>query len=134
MRWQEEKRGTLEAKGKPQIEVSSPVEFKGHAGLWTPEDLLVSAVSSCTMLTFLSNVARAELRLVSYECDATGTLEMVDGKFRFSRIVLAPRIVIAHADDHDKTHAAFKKAEASCLVTNSLITTVEGEPQISIRG
>jgi organic hydroperoxide reductase OsmC/OhrA len=133
VRWNSEKRGTLTAKDKPSLEVASPPEFKGHPGIWTPEDLLVSAVVSCTMTTFLSFAAKKGIALEAYECGATGTLEMVEGKFRFSKVVLHPKIVVARAEDLEETLDAFHQAEASCLVANSLLTKVEGEPEILVR-
>lgn len=132
-RWTQQRRGVLAAEGKPALEVASPPEFKGHPGVWTPEDLLVAAVSACTMTTFLSFAARREVQLLSYECDATGTLEMVEGKFRFSRVVLRPRIIVARNEDVSGVLTAFHDAEASCLVANSLLTKVEGEPEILVR-
>ena len=133
VRWNSEKRGTLTAKDKPSLEVASPPEFKGHPGIWTPEDLLVSAVVSCTMTTFLSFAAKKGIELAGYQCGATGTLEMVEGKFRFSKVVLRPRITVARAEDRDKALDVFHQAEASCLVANSLLTKVEGEPEILVR-
>jgi organic hydroperoxide reductase OsmC/OhrA len=130
--WSGEKRGILGCGGKPDLEVASPPEFKGHAGFWTPEDLLVAAVNSCTMMTFLSAAAREKISLVSYEADAKGTLETADGIFRFTRVVLRPRIVVSRAEDRERARAAFKKAEAGCLVTSSLLTVVEGEPQVDV--
>ncbi|HSC71991.1 MAG TPA: OsmC family protein, partial [Candidatus Methylomirabilis sp.] len=105
----------------------------GHPGIWTPEDLLVAAVNACTMTTFLAFAARKEIQPVSYECDATGTLETVEGKFRFSRVVLQPRIAVARQEDVSKALAAFHDAEAACLVANSLLAKVEGEPEILVR-
>jgi len=133
VRWDREKRGVLSLQDKPELEVASPPEFRGHPGVWTPEDLLVSAVNSCTMMTFLSAVARKEISLVSFECDATGTLETADGKFRFTRIELRPRIVVQNPEDKERAHAVFMEAEAGCLVANSLLTVVEGEPQVTVR-
>lgn len=133
VRWNGEKRGVLACEGKPDVEVASPPEFRGHAGFWTPEDLLVSAVNSCTMMTFLSALAREKIELVSYEADAKGTLETADGVFRFTRIALRPRIVLAREQDRERAYAAFKKAESSCLVTSSLVTEVEGEPRIEVQ-
>jgi organic hydroperoxide reductase OsmC/OhrA len=133
VRWTRERRGILALKDKPALEVASPPEFKGHPGIWTPEDLLVAAVSACTMTTFLAFAARREIALDSYQCDATGTLENVDGKFRFSRIVLRPKIVLSRAVDREKALSTFHDAEAACLVANSLSTKVEGEPEIMVR-
>jgi peroxiredoxin-like protein len=132
-RWTGERRGLLTTKERPPLEVASPPEFKGHPGVWTPEDLLVAAVNACTMTTFLALAGRKELKPVSYECDAAGTLEMVEGKFRFSRVVLSPRIVVAQEEEIAKARAIFHEAEAACLIANSLLTKVEGEPDIRAR-
>ena len=40
--WIEEKKGFLCSSGKPTIEVATPPEFKGHEGMWTPEELFVA--------------------------------------------------------------------------------------------
>lgn len=133
VRWSREKRGVLSAAGKSDLEIASPPEFRGHAGVWSPEDLLVAAVNACTMTTFLSAVARRELKLVSYESDATGTLEMADGKFRFTRVVLKPRIVVARAADREPALAAFREAEAGCLIAHSIRATIEAAPEISVQ-
>ena len=134
VRWEREKIGLLEVPEKPPLEVASPPEFRGHPGYWSPEDLLVAAVNSCTMTTFLSLAARKELGLTSYECEAIGTLERVEGTFRFSRILLRPRIGVARPEDREKALALFHEAEAGCLIARSLLTRVEGEPQIEVRG
>lgn len=130
-RWSGERRGVLASAGKPDMAVASPPEFKGHPGVWTPEDLFVSAVNSCTMMTFLAFAAGKALRLVSYESEAVGTLERFDGALRFTKIVVSPRIVVERGEDIEKAMALFRKAEFSCLITNSLVTRVEAEPRIS---
>lgn len=134
VRWSGEKRGVLAAAGKPELEVASPPEFRGHPGIWSPEDLLVAAVNACTMTTFLSAAARRGLQIVSYESDATGTLEMADGLFRFTRVVLEPRIVVATPDDREPALAAFREAEAGCLIAHSIRATIEAAPEISVHG
>jgi organic hydroperoxide reductase OsmC/OhrA len=133
VRWSREKRGVLSVAGKPDLEVASPPEFRGHPGIWSPEDLLVAAVNACTMTTFLSAAARRGLTLVSYDSEATGTLETADGRFRFTRVVLRPRIVVGRPEDREAALAAFREAEAGCLVANSILATIEAEPEIAVR-
>ncbi|MGH9425673.1 MAG: OsmC family protein, partial [Terriglobia bacterium] len=53
LKWVEEKSGMLSSSGKPSLKVASPPEFKGEAGVWTPEDLFVASVEICQMTTFL---------------------------------------------------------------------------------
>ena len=133
VRWEREKIGLLQIPEKPPLEVASPPEFRGHPGYWSPEDLLVAAVNSCTMTTFLSLATRRELTLAAYECEAVGTLERVEGAFRFSRILLRPRIAVARPEDREKALALFHEAETGCLIANSLLSRVESEPEIELR-
>jgi peroxiredoxin-like protein len=133
--WDGEKHGAMTVSSKPDVPkmgVASPPEFKGHPGYWTPEDMLVSAVNSCTMMTFLTFAKKTGLAFLSYECEATGTLEMSEGKFRFTEIVLDPKIVVSREEDIAAARAVFESAEENCLIANSLRTRVTGEPRITV--
>ena len=132
VRWERDKRGVLSIAGKPGLEIASPPEFSGHPGIWSPEDLLVAAVNACTMTTFLSAAMRRKLSLTAYESDATGTLEMADGTFRFTRVVLKPRIVVARPEDREPALAAFHEAEKGCLIAHSIVATIEAQPEIVV--
>lgn len=52
--WKSGRKGILCSSGKPDVEITSPPEFKGEAGRWTPEDMLVASVNACTLMTFLA--------------------------------------------------------------------------------
>lgn len=65
VRWDGEKHGVLSIAGKPDLKVASPPEFRGHPGIWSPEDLLVAAVNACTMTTFLSALLRRGISIVA---------------------------------------------------------------------
>ena len=131
-RWTDGKRGVLSAAGKSDLEVASPPEFQGHPGVWSPQDYLIAALSACVMTTFLSAVKRQGIDLVSYECEARGTLEMADGAFRFTRVFLEPSIGIGRADQKDETLAAFREAETGCMIARSLVARIESEPGIFV--
>ncbi len=53
LKWKGSREGLLTSEGKPSIEISTPPEFKGQPGVWTPETLLVASVHTCVMTTFL---------------------------------------------------------------------------------
>lgn len=53
LKWTRGRDGLLTSEDKLPIEISTPPEFKGHPGLWTPELLLVASVDICVMTTFL---------------------------------------------------------------------------------
>ena len=128
VRWTGEKKGMMSVDGKPHVEVATPPEFKGHERIWSPEDLFVASVNSCFMTTYLALAERADLGFEKFECWAEGLLEFVDGRFLFTRIVVRPRIALRSGEDKEKAEEVLRKAERSCLVSNSLRTEVVLEP------
>ncbi len=131
VRWSEQKKGVISSAGKPDVQVATPPEFKGHEGMWSPEDLLVTSVNACVMSTFLAFAERAGLAFAGYESDAEGTLELVDGKFQITTIVLKPRITVASGGDTGTAKELILKAEANCLVSNSIKSRVTIDPNIT---
>jgi len=92
VKWTDQRKGVISSAGKPDIQVATPPEFKGHEGIWSPEDLFVASANICLMTTFLAVAERAGLAFTSYESAAEGRLELVDGKFQFTAITLKPTI------------------------------------------
>lgn len=131
LKWTEQKKGTISSSGKPDIQVATPPEFKGHEGIWSPEDLYIAAANTCVMTTFLALAERAGLAFASYECEAEGRLELVDGKFQVTKITLRPRITLLPDGDVGKAKELIEKAEANCLISNSMKTGVTLEPTIN---
>lgn len=115
------------------IEVATPPEFpKGMPGIWSPEHLFVAAVNGCLMTTFLAIAENSKLEFTSFSCKATGKLEQVEGKFMMSEILLKPTVVI-HNDAHkDKAIRIVKKAEAACLISNSIKSTITMEIDVQV--
>jgi len=130
VKWTEQRKGVISSAGKPDIQVATPPEFKGHDGIWSPEDLFVASVNTCVMMTFLAMAERAGLAFTSYESVAEGRLELVDGKLQFTAITLKPTITLAASADAAKAKELIEKAEANCLISNSMKATVSLEPTI----
>jgi organic hydroperoxide reductase OsmC/OhrA len=128
VRWTGEKKGALTAAGKPPVEVGTPPEFKGHEGIWSPEDLFVASVNVCILSTFLAFAGRAGIAFENYESEAEGLLEFVDDRYVFTKIVVRPRIVLQPGENKTKAEEILHQAERNCLVSNSIRTEVELEP------
>ena len=124
VKWTEQRKGVISCAGKPDIQVATPPEFKGHEGIWSPEDLFVASANICLMTTFLAVAERAGLSFTSFESQAEGRLELVEGKFQFTAITLS-----ANADA-TKAKELIEKAEANCLISNSMKARVSLEPTI----
>lgn len=116
------------------IEVATPPEFpKGHEGIWSPEHLFVSAVSSCLMTTFLAIAENFKLDFISFSCQAKGKLEMLDGHYMMSEILLKPTVVIHNEADTAKAMRILKKADAACLISNSIKSEITMDPTIEVK-
>ena len=123
----------ISAKGKPDIMGSSDPLFRGDAGRYNPEELLIASLSSCHMLWYLHLCADAGVIVTAYEDHATGTMEIdSDGGGRFAEVVLNP-IVTVKSSSMTKTalelhHGANKK----CFIANSCNFPVKHNPIIRI--
>jgi len=129
-RWLEGHRGVISASARPGIEVSSPPEFKGEPGLWTPEELLVAAINACLLMTFLAYAQREELNPGSLSSAAEGFLEHSEGKYRITEVVLKPDLVVNDEDDVLLARDILERAHRDCIIANSVRAVVKMVPQI----
>lgn len=115
------------------IEVATPPEFpKGIPGIWSPEHLFTAAVSSCLMTTFLAIAENSKLDYVSFHCDSEGKLEQVDGKWLMTEVKLIPRVEVKEEKDLEKATKILLKAEANCLISNSVKAKIVMEPEVLV--
>ena len=134
LNWESDRKGILSSPVlKTNIEVATPPEFpKGMPGIWSPEHLLVAAVNSCLMTTFLAIAENFKFDFIHFESNADGTLEKVDGKLMISEVILSPVLTIAPDADKEKAMRILEKSEAACLISNSVKAKIIFKPEIKI--
>jgi peroxiredoxin-like protein len=115
------------------LQFSSPPEFNGERGKWTPEHLLMAATSSCLASTFRTMAEHSKFEFISLHVDAEGTLEKLEDGFRFTRVVLRPRLGVIRDEDRDRAVKLLQKAERACLIARSLLSEVTMEPLIVVQ-
>ena len=123
--WKEGKTGEANCSGKPGLEVATPPEFGGPEGIWTPEDLLTTAVESCIMASSLFFLNRGKIGFKSYKSKAVGHLEKGPTGLVFSRIAIEVSLELEDSGQADAAHKAVVQAEKSCPLSNSLSCPVE---------
>lgn len=117
--------------GKPEIAGTTAPAFGGDPGRYDPEDMLVSALSSCHMLWYLHLASEAGVVVTSYEDAPMGTMPLGrGGAGQFSEVVLRPRIAITAASDAEKARALHEKAHEMCYIARSVNFPVRCEPEI----
>lgn len=116
------------------LPVNSPRQFGGEGEDWSPEHLLSASVVSCFMLTFRAVAAASRLDWSSIACDIEGTLDKVERKMAFTGFKLGVTLTVPPGADEERALKALAKAEANCLVTNSLSCPVHLEPRLLFDG
>lgn len=113
------------------VESSAAPGFEGDADSGgskvDPEAMLVGAVSSCHMLTFLALAAKKRLIVDSYTDDASGVLGKLDteaggSKMAVTAITLRPKVVFGgeNRPDEDTITAMHEKSHDYCFIANSV--------------
>lgn len=119
------RRGTMTLPEHAPVEIGSPPAFHGEASVWCPEELLLGAVNSCLMLTFLGFAGRRGVRVVGVESQAEGTVENVDGKYQVARIHVQPVITLGQESDAGLAAQVMSDAREACFLSNSVRASVE---------
>lgn len=129
--WTSARRGTMTNTEHKPVEIGSPPEFKGTPDVWCPEELLIGAVNTCLMLTFLSFAGRRQIEISAYESGAEGTVENSEGRYRVTRIKVRP-VVSLNQEDVVTAQEVFKDAKEACIISNSVIAQVDLVPQFKV--
>lgn len=132
--WKEGRIGTLRSPElNEEIEVATPPDFEGGVeGIWSPEHLFLSSVSSCFMTTFVAIAEYSKLSFEDLQVKATAELGKVDGKFEVTQITLKPELLISEEKFTDKARRIMEKAEQACLITRSIKTKIIFEPTVTV--
>jgi len=131
--WLGDKSGVVSLySGKKPFTVSTPPEFGGPEGDWSPEHLFLSSIISCFMSTYLVFVNKIKIENTGFECTATGQVELIDGKYRFSYIHIYPKAFVANESDVEKARIALEKAKKYCLISNSISAEIVLHPEVVI--
>ena len=121
-----EKSHTVSIEGKHDIAVSAAKAFKGDPALYNPEDLLLSSLMSCHMMSYLYCCAVEKIIVVSYKDHAEAILEtQSDGSGRITKVTLHPEVIISEPDKTELALALHTKANQLCFIANSCNFEVE---------
>jgi organic hydroperoxide reductase OsmC/OhrA len=122
--WGADGSGVVSAGTRPVILGGPPPQFGGRPELWSPEHLLLSAVSLCLMSTFQAFLARQPFRLHRCSSLVKGILDKTAGGIAFSSIVIQVDFE-APAHRVDDVKRLLETAKRHCIVSNALRTPVD---------
>jgi len=110
----------LSSAGLSTLPSHPPEQFGGPGDHWSPETLLVAAVADCFILTFRAIARASQLAWLHLDCKTDGILDRVDNVTRFTRFDIRATLKVPAGTDEHKAERILEKAEAVCLISNSL--------------
>lgn len=123
----------LHIEGKPVLDVSAAKSFKGDPNLYNPEDLLLSSLTSCHMMSYLYCCSQNNIEVISYSDNSEAFLEVnEDGSGRIVKVILNPIATIADANQIELAKSLHVKANQLCFIANSCNFPVEHNARIEI--
>jgi organic hydroperoxide reductase OsmC/OhrA len=116
---------------KQPIPLTADPAFRGDATTHNPEDLFLSAISSCHMLSYLALCAKYRINVLSYEDRATGVMQE-DGKGggKFVSVTLHPIVTIGNAEQLERATQLHERAHEQCFIANSCSVPIHHEAEV----
>ena len=130
--WSGEKNGIVRSPSLESFSVSASPEFGGPDGVWSAEHLFLSSITGCFMSTYLTFVNKMKIENTGFECTATGQVEIVDGKYKFTYIHIYPKAFVGNDVDVERAKVAMEKTKKYCLISNSVNAEIVQHPEVVI--
>ena len=120
---------TVTIEGKPELHLTTDNPSVGDKTKLNPEDLLVTAISSCHMLSYLYVCAMEGVVITDYADNATGVMiEKENGGGSFKEVTLNPICIVADESMITKAMELHHKAHEICYIANSVNFEVRNNP------
>lgn len=132
LHWSGDKVGIVGSSSLKSFPVSTSPEFGGPEGEWSPEHLFLSSIIGCFMSTYLELVNKMKIENTGFECTATGQVEIVDGKYRFTYIHIYPKAFVGNDVDVERAKVALEKTKKYCLISNSVNAEIVQHTEVVI--
>lgn len=124
---------TVSIPGKPNLFLTTDNPAVCDKSKLNPEDLLVSALSSCHMLSYLYLCSLEGVIITSYLDNATGIMiENESGGGKFKEVTLNPIVSVTEESMVEKAIALHHKAHEICYIANSVNFEVKCNPTCTI--
>jgi len=131
VKWQGGRKGMLSTRNDGRLEVSTPPEFSGVEGYWSPEKLFLASINSCLMTTFLYFAEKLSVPFVGYESGIEGEVNLRQGRLLFTRITVRPHVRVSEKSQEQTVAEVVKKSGKYCLVSASVATEIQVRPTIT---
>lgn len=116
--------GRICAGPRPEIMGGPPAQFGGRDDWWSPEHLLLSAVSLCLLTTFRALAEARGVTVIDYASQVKGILDRTAEGAAFTSIVLDVGLTVPEAQK-DRAVELLERAKRICIVSHALKPPVD---------
>jgi len=128
-----ERRFRVMVEGKADVVGTADPAFRGDPHLHNPEELLLAAVASCHMLSYLALCSRNGVTVVRYADAAHGSLRVLpSGGGSFETITLRPRVTVAAGSDTVAAVALHERAHELCFIAGSCRFPIHCQAEVHV--
>lgn len=114
----------------PVLHGTASVAFRGVDSRFNPEDMLIASLAACHMLSYLALCARKKIICTAYSDTPYGRMEQMNGRIRFTEVLLKPVVTISRDSDMDRAIALHHTAHEECFIANSVNFPVLNDPTV----
>lgn len=124
----------IEVPGLPVLKGSADPTFHGDRTRYNPEQLLLTALSQCHMLSFLHVAVKHGVVVTAYQDRAEAVMRTNrDGSGQFESATLRPEVTVASAVVPALMEQLHEEANKVCFIARSVNFPVLHEPAVSVR-
>ena len=125
-----DERAVLTAAPRPALIGGAPSQFDGRDDWWSPEGLLLAALSLCFETTYQAFAQRQHLPVRRWSSHAEGVLDKTASGLAFTSIHLVVELAV-DGEDLARAEKLFETVKRHCIVSNSLKPAVTIEARVS---
>jgi len=131
--WASGRTGLAKSSSVPNaIHFTSPPAFGGLEGRWTPEDLLLGAISSCYTTTFRTLADYSKLEYTDLQVEVEGLINKADTGYSFGEVQIRANLAIPRKEEEERAIRLLYKAKGLCLVSRALSVEQKFEPHVQV--
>lgn len=106
--------------GKLSFYTSADYHFHGNKKIINPEEQLLCAIANCHMLSFMHVCYLQNIKIVAYEDNPEGLLNLnTDGGGEFVKVSLYPKVKVEKEIDQENFEALHNQAKSLCFIARS---------------
>jgi organic hydroperoxide reductase OsmC/OhrA len=123
----------VEIAGLPVLRGSADPTFHGDRTRYNPEQLLLTALAQCHMLSFLHVAVKHGVVVTGYEDHASAVMRLNrNGSGQFEEAVLSPRVTVSEAVSAGLMDELHHEANQLCFIARSVNFPVRHSPTTEV--